>query len=498
MPEGHGAGDPGRRRDDDAVARDLLDAPGGGSEQERLPGASLVDHLLVELADPAAVRQVDAEQAAVRDGPRVGHGERARAGPRPDGAGEPVPHDARPQVAELLRGVAAVEHVEHVLELAPLQLGVGPRAPEEGVELVDRHALLPGARGDGDDLLREHVERVAGHDRGLDEPLAHAPRHDGALEQVRAELGEDASARHLSHAVPGAADALQPPRHRLGRLDLDDEVHGAHVDAELERRRRHQAGQRPRLEQVLDDDALLPRQRAVVGAGDLARGLPRRLRLLRRQVVQPQRDALRRAAVVHEDEGRAVVADQAQQLRVDRRPDAAPGRLAAGDRVELERRVRLDHGLHRHVDAQVERLAHAGVDDRALPARPHQEPGDLVERLLRRREADALHVAACLLGQPLQRHGEVRAALGLRHRVDLVDDHPLRAGEELPRLRGEHQVQRLGRGDEHVGRAAQHRRPFPLRRVARAHATRTSAPMPRSGAFRLRSTSYPRALSGEM
>ena len=38
-----------------------------------------------------------------------------------------------------------------------------------------------------------------------------------------------------------------------------------------------------------------------------------------------------------------------------------------------------------------------------------------------------------------------------------------------PRLRGEHEVQRLGRGDEDVGRGAQHRRPFPLRRVAGAH-----------------------------
>ena len=269
------------------------------------------------------------------------------------------------------RGVAAVQHVQHVLELAALEVGVGPRAPDEGVELVDRHALVPGARGDGDDLLRQHVERVARHHRRLDEALAHAPRHDGALEQVGAELGEDPSARHLAHAVPGAADALQAARHRLRRLHLHDEVDGAHVDAQLERRRRDQAGQRARLEQVLDDDALLARQRAVVGAGDLARALPRAPPPpASRQVVEPQGDALRGAAVVHEHERRAVLADQPQQLRIDGRPDAAPGRLAAGDGVELERRVRLDHRLHGHVDAQVERLAHAGVDDGAVAAGP--------------------------------------------------------------------------------------------------------------------------------
>ena len=413
------------------------------------------------------------------------------------GAGEPVPDDARPQLAELLRRVAAVQHVEHVLELAPLQVGVGPRAPDQGVELVDRHALLPGARRDGDHLLRQHVERVARHDRGLDEPLAHAPRHDGALQQVRAELGEDAPARDLPHAVAGAADALQASGHRLGRLHLHDEVHRAHVDAQLERRGRDQTGQRARLEQVLDDDALLARERPVVGAGDLARLFAARLRLLCRQVVEAQRDALGGAPVVHEDECGAVLPDQAQQLRVDGRPDAAPGGLAAGDRSQVYGDVRLDHGLDRDVDTQVERLAHAGVDDGALPRRPDQEPGHLVERPLRRREADALHVPPRLLGQPLERHREVRPALGLRHRVDLVDDDPLRTGEELARLRGEHEVERLGRGDEDVGRvrsiAARSRWGVSPVRTP----TRTSAPMPRSGARRLRSTSYPSALSGD-
>ena len=272
---------------------------------------------------------------------------------------------------------------------------------------------------------------------------------------------------------PARPMRCRPLRHRLGRLHLDDEVHRAHVDAQLERRGRDQAGQRARLEQVLDDDALLARERPVVGAGDLARLFPARLRLLRCQVVEPQRDALGGAPVVHEHERGAVLAHQAQQLRVDGRPDAAPGGLAAGDgsraRAATSGSTMDSTG---HVDAQVERLAHAGVDDGALPRRPDQEPGHLVERPLRRREADALHVAPRLLGQPLQRHRQVRAALGLRHRVDLVDDDPLRAGEELARLRGEHEVERLGRGDEDVRRRAQHRRPLPLRRVAGAHRRR--------------------------
>jgi hypothetical protein len=70
--------------------------------------------------------------------------------------------------------------------------------------------------------------------------------------------------------VAGAADALQAAGDGLGGLDLQDEVHGAHVDAELERRGGHQARQLARLEQLLDHGALLPGERAVVGARDVS------------------------------------------------------------------------------------------------------------------------------------------------------------------------------------------------------------------------------------
>ena len=43
--------------------------------------------------------------------------------------------------------------------------------------------------------------------------------------------------------VPGATDALQPARDGRRGLDLDDEVDGAHVDAELEAARRDDGGQ---------------------------------------------------------------------------------------------------------------------------------------------------------------------------------------------------------------------------------------------------------------
>ena len=76
LPERHRTRDTGRMGDEHPVARDLLDPPGRGAEHEGLPLARLVDHLLVELANPAAaVRLEDAVHAAVRDRPGVRHRE---------------------------------------------------------------------------------------------------------------------------------------------------------------------------------------------------------------------------------------------------------------------------------------------------------------------------------------------------------------------------------------------------------------------------------------
>ncbi len=206
LPERHRAGDAGSRRDEHAVARDLLDPPGRGAEHERLPLAGLVHHLLVELADPtAAVRLEDAVQPAVGDRPGVRHREPSRARAAADHAGGAVPDDARPQLGELVGRVPAGEHVEDVVELRARELGERVGAAKQVVELVDGDLVL-GA--DRDDLLGEDVERVARDRRLLDRSLAHRLRHDGALEQVGAELREDAALRDGAELVAGAADAL--------------------------------------------------------------------------------------------------------------------------------------------------------------------------------------------------------------------------------------------------------------------------------------------------
>ena len=259
------------------------------------------------------------------------------------------------------------------------------------------------------------------------------------------------------------------------------------------------AGQAAGLELLLDLEALLAGDAAVVRAHQLLAG----------QLVEALGEALREAAAVDEHDGRAVGADQLQDPRVDRRPDAdAP--LAADDRAAglLVRRQYLaepGHVLHRHDDLELERLAGAGVDDRDLAALAGaaEEPGDGLERALRGRQADALERRRARRAQalqPLQAQREVGAALRAGDRVHLVDDHVLDAAQDLARLAGQQQVERLGRGDQDVrrvphevaarvrGRVAGPRRDRDARRLIRPSRCAASA-IPASGARRLRSTS---------
>ena len=149
-----------------------LDAP----EQERLPGPRLVHHLLVELPDLAArVGELHREEPAVRDRAGVRHRQPAGAGQAADRPARAIPGDARPQLGELVGRIAAGEHVEHVLQLDAREVGERIRAADELVQIVDRHLLL-GA--DRDDLLREHVERVARDDGLLDRTVPHAAGDD--------------------------------------------------------------------------------------------------------------------------------------------------------------------------------------------------------------------------------------------------------------------------------------------------------------------------------
>ena len=308
VPERHPSLLPGRRRDDHPVARDVLDAPGGRTQHDHVAAATLVDHLLVELADPGAVDQEDREQAAIGD--RAARRDRDPAGAVTcsHGAGGPVPDDPRPQLREPVARIAPGEHVQHREVHVRGELGERGRAADRVEELVDA-ALFDGAHRD--DLLRQDVERVPQVPRVLDLAGEHPLGHHGRLQEIAPELGEDAATRWLAHLVAGAADPLQPARDRPGRLHLDHEVHGTHVDAELEGGSGDDRAQPALLEGVLDLQALLPGERAVVGAHEVLLG----------ELVQAGREALGEPSRVREHDGGSVRADQLQQRGMDRWPD---------------------------------------------------------------------------------------------------------------------------------------------------------------------------------
>ena len=162
LPERHLARLAGRRRDQHAIVRDLIDAPGRGAEQKRFAGARLEHHLFVELADARLVLvgagQEHAEQPAIRNRAGVGDGDALGALPRHHDAVDAIPRDARPQLGEFVRRIAARQHVEHAVEDRPAQLGERRRRSHRAIEIVDRPSLHRRHR---DELLREHVERIA-------------------------------------------------------------------------------------------------------------------------------------------------------------------------------------------------------------------------------------------------------------------------------------------------------------------------------------------------
>ncbi len=185
---------------------------------------------------------------------------------------------------------------------------------------------------------------------------------------------------------------------------------------------------------------------------------------------------------------------------MDRRPDRR--RLRTGRRGTARDRFDLcqpRHVLDRHFDPQRQLSRASRIDDgngaicrvvgggrelfvdvafgqaaacglqaaRGRWLRAPQEAGDLVEWTLRRREPDALDGHAGDRLQPLERQGEMGAALGRHHRVDLVDDDRVDVAQHVARIRRQQQVQRLGRGDQDVGRVPREAGTFGRRRVAR-------------------------------
>ena len=185
----------------------------------------------------------------------------------------------------------------------------------------------------------------------------------------------------------------------MRRADLAHQLDRPHVDAELQRRRRHQRCQLPGAQAALDQLAALAGQRSVM-RGHL---------VVAKTLSELMGDSLGQLSRVDEHQ---------------RRP--LPGHVC-GDPVEDlvkliagHRRLELAVG---HLQGHVEAATVTGVDDRRerLAERPNQQAGRPLDGFDRRREPDPHGRTVGHRLEPLEREREMRPALIAREGVDLVD-----------------------------------------------------------------------------
>ncbi len=146
---------------------------------------------------------------------------------------------------------------------------------------------------------------------GLDVALVHGAGDGGAGDQVGAVLGKENALADGVDVVAGAADALHAAGHRGRSFDLDDEVDGAHIDAEFERGSGAEGADLAGLQLLLDDGALCGGERAVMRAGDGLAG----------KFVQRAGKPFGHLAAVDEENGGIALADDLEQARMNGIPD---------------------------------------------------------------------------------------------------------------------------------------------------------------------------------
>ena len=242
------------------------------AEREHVADPGLVDHLLVQLADPAtgapgpsSAGQEHPVQPAVRDGAAGGDRQPLRARPAGEQSGHPVPGQPGPQLGELLAGVAAGQHVQHRFQGAAAERGERRRPAQQLEQVVDGDRLH---RADRDDLLGGDVQRVRDHRQRLDGARPASVRRPRPPRSGR--RGTSGTSRRGSARRPGdrpgrSAAARWPPT--AAPPPGSTRSTAPMSMPELQRRGGDHRRQQPGLELVLDQRPLLPGHRPVVGLG---------------------------------------------------------------------------------------------------------------------------------------------------------------------------------------------------------------------------------------
>src|SRR5271170_5263323 len=320
------------------------------------------------------------------------------------------------------------------------------RAAEDAQQLGFGDFVLLGR--DRDDLLRRNIDASRRYFHFVEMPAANRAHRSAAFEQVVGRHREEAAFGRSAETVPRSANALDGGRDGFGRIELADELDGADVDAEFERRGRYYRLQLAALEALLCEQPLGARE-ATMMRHDSVGAEP---------LLQVDRDALCRSPAQRKNQRRAMLTDEARDFVVHRVP-------------MLMRRQRPELGSGRE-DLQVHR-AHAIVGanyfDRARRARvvasnviSREEAGQLFDRIQRRRQTDSigprLSAARHQSLEALERERQMRAALVAGERMEFVDDDVADGGEFFAELRrGQQDEQGFGRRHENMRRPPEHR-----------------------------------------
>ena len=196
---------------------------------------------------------------------------------------------------------------EHRVEVAAREVLVGSGAPHQ----VEQLRLLPRLRRAGrDDLLGEDVERRLGRMHRVELARAHAAHERGALDQLVARRGKQASLRHGAARMARAADSLEEGGQAARRAELTHQLDGPDVDAQLERRGRDECCELAVAQPLLDALAALDGEAAVMRR-DAVRAEP---------LAEQVRDPLGLPARVGEHQRRAVLRHERGDLGEDLAP----------------------------------------------------------------------------------------------------------------------------------------------------------------------------------
>ena len=232
-------------------------------EEEDVADVRLDREVLVDRPDRHAVGVEDdpvvaglRDRAAARQRGQAG----APAGPQP--AVDTVAVQVRPAAPPAGRDPPG-HQLDDLVEGRPVEPGVRRGPPDQLEQLVLRPLLR--RRHLGHELLGEHVERG---DRRFEDVEVAGPdgrQQRGALDQLVPGQRVQPAGRRALQMVVRSADPLQERADRPRRPDLANELDRPDVDAELQRRRRHQRPQLARPEPGLDQPPTGRRQAPVVG-----------------------------------------------------------------------------------------------------------------------------------------------------------------------------------------------------------------------------------------